>query len=199
VLTRAGVSSGCRLAPGSVLGPGSLLLPDVWLGERARVGIGCIIQSGARVGADAVIGHQVTLESDVVVGYGAMVLSGARVRKGTHVPAGGCFPERVLVSEVSGGEVAPEESSSCSGEGRDPADLIQLLQQWVAEITDSTLPPFTSETDLVGDAGLDSLALAELAARVRQRFHISLRAMELGSDLRVGRLARLIAERATER
>jgi acyl carrier protein len=74
-------------------------------------------------------------------------------------------------------------------------ELIGQLAKWIAEITDGPAPALTPETDLAKDAGLDSLALAELAARVRQTLKIRLRPTELGADLRVGRLADLVLER----
>jgi acyl carrier protein len=136
---------------------------------------------GARVEADAVLGHQVTLESEVVVGEGAVVLSGARVPRGTKIAAGGRWPQPMPSTEIRS-----EASAS---------DLLPLLSQWIAEIVDAPMPALSAETDIVKDAGLDSLALTQLAARVRQRFHVQMRAVEFSNDLRLGRLAALVAER----
>ena len=49
-----------------------------------------------------------------------------------------------------------------------------------------TVRSLAEGTDLVADVGLDSLALAELAARMRMRWKIKIRPGELRTDLRVG-------------
>lgn len=74
-------------------------------------------------------------------------------------------------------------------------EMLADLATWIGEITESDPPVLTEETDLVKDLGLDSLALAELAAKLRRRFQIKLRPGELRTDLRVGRLADFVMER----
>ena len=64
--------------------------------------------------------------------------------------------------------------------------LLALLTTWLSEILDRPAPPLTDATHLVNDVGLDSIALAELAAKVRHRFKIKLRPADLVDDLRVG-------------
>lgn len=73
--------------------------------------------------------------------------------------------------------------------------LIADLAAWIAEITDAEPPALSEETDLVKDLGLDSLALAELAAKMRRKFQIKLRPGELRTDLRVGPIADFVMER----
>jgi acyl carrier protein len=65
-------------------------------------------------------------------------------------------------------------------------ELKKLLGSWIADITGEPPPALTDETDLVKDVGLDSLALAELGAKLRLQFKIKLRPGELVRDLRVG-------------
>ncbi|MBM3270335.1 MAG: hypothetical protein FJZ01_22095 [Candidatus Sericytochromatia bacterium] len=74
-------------------------------------------------------------------------------------------------------------------------ELLQLLAAWVGDITDAAPPPITPETDLVRDLGLDSLALAELAAKARMRFKVRIRPGELAADLRAGAVADLLLSR----
>jgi acyl carrier protein len=73
--------------------------------------------------------------------------------------------------------------------------LMQQMADWIAEITETEPPVITAETELVQDLGLDSLALAELAAKLRMRYRIKLRPGELQSDLRAGRLAQFVLDR----
>ena len=47
----------------------------------------------------------------------------------------------------------------------------------------------------MSDLGLDSLGLAELAARVRTTYQVRLRASEVAADLRVGALVDLLKAR----
>lgn len=74
-------------------------------------------------------------------------------------------------------------------------ELIADLAYWIGDITESDAPTLTEETDLVKDLGLDSLALAELAAKMRRKFQIKLRPGELRTDLRVGRVVDFVLER----
>lgn len=71
-------------------------------------------------------------------------------------------------------------------------ELIQELSTWIAEITDGPAPALTDATDLVADLGLDSLALAELAAKLRLRLKIRLRPGELVGKLQVGQVVDLV-------
>jgi|GEM_PF-3134674 acyl carrier protein len=74
-------------------------------------------------------------------------------------------------------------------------ELITTLSDWIAEITEEPALMLTPETDLVQDLGLDSLALAELTAKLRLRLKIKLRPGELRHDLRVGSLVELVLAR----
>lgn len=76
-------------------------------------------------------------------------------------------------------------------------DLKQELARWIAEITEEEPPVLDEGTDLVLDVGLDSLALAELAAKLRVSLKVKLRPGELRNDLRVGSLLDLIQARLT--
>ena len=75
------------------------------------------------------------------------------------------------------------------------AELIADFASWIADITDKPAPELRDETDLVEDLGLDSLALAELAAMVRKKFKIKLRPGELQDRLKVGLLVDVVLER----
>lgn len=68
-------------------------------------------------------------------------------------------------------------------------ELIGQLAEWIGEITEAEPPVLTEASHLVEDVGLDSLALAELAARMRLRLRIKLKPGELRTDLRVGPVA----------
>lgn len=74
-------------------------------------------------------------------------------------------------------------------------ELMHDLARWIGQITESDPPALVSETDLVKDLGLDSLALAELAAKLRLRFKIKLRPGELRTDLRAGTLCDFVLAR----
>jgi acyl carrier protein len=74
-------------------------------------------------------------------------------------------------------------------------ELTAEASRWIGEILDRDPPPLRDDTDLVRDVGLDSLGLAELAARVRSRHRIRLRPSELRNDLRVGPLIHLVLSR----
>ena len=74
-------------------------------------------------------------------------------------------------------------------------ELIARLAGWIGEINDTAPPAITRETDLMSDLGLDSLGLAELAARVRTTYQVRLRASEVAADLRVGALVDLLKAR----
>lgn len=76
-------------------------------------------------------------------------------------------------------------------------ELIAKLAAWIGEIMEADAPALTEETHLVEDLGLDSLALAELAARLRRELQIKLKPGEMRTDLRVGPLLDFIeAKRA---
>ncbi len=74
-------------------------------------------------------------------------------------------------------------------------EILQQLSEWVGDITDSPPPPITAQTHLQQDLGLDSLALAELAAKLRMRFKVKLRPGELVNDLRAGAVADFVLSR----
>ena len=67
-------------------------------------------------------------------------------------------------------------------------ELKASLAKWIADITEEAPPALEEHTDLSRDLGLDSLALAELAARVRRELKVKLKPGELAKDLRVSAL-----------
>jgi acyl carrier protein len=75
------------------------------------------------------------------------------------------------------------------------AELVAELATWIGQILEAAPPALDDDTDLVADLGLDSLALAELAAKLRMRHKIKLRPTELASDLRVGPIVDLVLAR----
>lgn len=77
--------------------------------------------------------------------------------------------------------------------GRD--ELRRTLADWIGEILEGAAPALDDATDLVADLALDSLALAELAARLRATFKIRLKPGELAADLRVGKVLDLVMSR----
>jgi acyl carrier protein len=79
-----------------------------------------------------------------------------------------------------------------------PEVLTAQLSQWISDITEKPAPSLTPETDLAQDLGLDSLALAELSAKVRVHYKIKLRAGELRNSLAVGPLVALVRTRLSE-
>lgn len=74
-------------------------------------------------------------------------------------------------------------------------ELRAALATWVGEITEAAPPALTDQTDLVKDLGLDSLAIAELAARTRRQLKVKVAASDLVQDLRVGALVDLVLAR----
>ncbi len=74
-------------------------------------------------------------------------------------------------------------------------ELVRTLAGWIGDICEADPPPLTEQTDLAQDLGLDSLALAELAAKLRFKFKIRLRPGELQGQLRVGPLLDLVLQR----
>jgi len=74
-------------------------------------------------------------------------------------------------------------------------ELKALLTQWVGEILEQAPPALTDETDLMVDLGLDSLAVAELASKLRQKLKVKLVAGDIAQDLRVGPLLDLVLKR----
>jgi acyl carrier protein len=69
------------------------------------------------------------------------------------------------------------------------------LASWIGQITESEPPALADDTHLVEDLGLDSLALAELAAKLRSKLKIRVRPGELAADLRVGKVLDLVLSR----
>ena len=87
----------------------------------------------------------------------------------------------------------PEPGPLAPDTGREA--LIAQLAAWIGEITEAEAPVLAEGTDLVADVGLDSLALAELAARMRLRWKIKIRPGELRTDLRVGPIVDFVREK----
>lgn len=75
-------------------------------------------------------------------------------------------------------------------------EMLVTLAVWIGEITEQPPPRLTADTDLVGDLALDSLALAELGARLYLCHKVRLRPTELANALRAGALVDLVRERA---
>ena len=71
-------------------------------------------------------------------------------------------------------------------------ELLDRVADWIGEITEGAKPELSDQTHLVEDLGLDSLALAELAARMRRELGIKLKPGELRTDLRAGAVADFI-------
>lgn len=74
-------------------------------------------------------------------------------------------------------------------------EFLAQVAAWIGDITDAPPPAIGPETDLQKDLGLDSLALAELAAKLRMRFKVKLRPGELVTDLRAGAIADFVLAR----
>lgn len=73
-------------------------------------------------------------------------------------------------------------------------ELVAQLAGWIGDITGDA-PALADDTDLVADLGLDSLALAELASRLRRATGVRLKPGELRQDLRVGAIVDLVMAR----
>lgn len=67
-------------------------------------------------------------------------------------------------------------------------ELKASLSKWISDITEEAPPALEEHTDLAKDLGLDSLALAELAARVRRELKVKLKPGEMAKDLKVSSL-----------
>jgi acyl carrier protein len=78
-------------------------------------------------------------------------------------------------------------------------DLTKILAEWIGEIMEQEPPELTSGTDLIKDLALDSLSLAELAARLRLRYRIQIRPSEILNRLQVGTLIDLIERKLLEK
>ena len=78
-------------------------------------------------------------------------------------------------------------------------ELFSVLARWIADICESEPPVLEEQTDLAADLGLDSLALAELAAKLRFKFKIKLRPGEIQHELRVGPLADLVLQKLRDK
>ena len=74
-------------------------------------------------------------------------------------------------------------------------ELLATMAAWIAEITETEVAAITPETHLVNDLGLDSLALAELAGKLRVRLQIKLKPGEIRGDLRAGAVADVVLAR----
>jgi len=116
-----------RLAPGSWVAPGAIVVGDVQLGPQASVWYGCVLRAdggsirvGERsniqdgsvahadehgdvvVGEGVSVGHRAVLHGCVVedgclVGMGAVVLTGARIGAGSLVAAGAVVREGAVI------------------------------------------------------------------------------------------------------
>lgn len=73
--------------------------------------------------------------------------------------------------------------------------MLQTMAEWIGDITERIPPHLTFDTDLVKDLALDSLALAELGARVRLQYHVQLRPAEMATALRVGAIIDLVQDK----
>jgi acyl carrier protein len=73
--------------------------------------------------------------------------------------------------------------------------LLKVLAEWIGEITEQPPPHLTNDTDLVKDLALDSLAMAELGARVWLRYRVHVRSSEVANAPRVGALVDLVQTR----
>jgi acyl carrier protein len=73
--------------------------------------------------------------------------------------------------------------------------LLNAMAEWIGEITEQPPPQLTNETDLVKDLALDSLAMAELGARVWLRYKVHVRASEVANAPRIGALVELVRTR----
>jgi acyl carrier protein len=78
-------------------------------------------------------------------------------------------------------------------------EFIQILAKWIGEIMEREPPDLKPETDLLKDLSLDSLALAELAARLRVQYQIQIRPSELLNRLQVGVLVDLVHQKLLEK
>ena len=104
VVAPAYVASGCRVAPGAIVGGRTVLGRGVQVGEGAHVE-SSVLLDGARVGArstvrgsilgpDASIGEHCHLDTGVVLGAGVtlgsenILAAGARIFPGVHLPDG---------------------------------------------------------------------------------------------------------------
>ena len=74
-------------------------------------------------------------------------------------------------------------------------ELLATMSTWIAEITEGEAPVLTPETHLVHELGLDSLALAELAGKLRVRMKVKLKPGEIRNDLRAGAVADVVLSR----
>lgn len=74
-------------------------------------------------------------------------------------------------------------------------ELRQAMAEAIALITEGEAPELREDTHLVQDLGLDSLALAELAAKLRRQVQVRLRPAEFRADLRVGAVLDLVLSR----
>ena len=70
--------------------------------------------------------------------------------------------------------------------------LLGLMATWIGEITEADAPLLAADTHLVNDLGLDSLALAELAGKLRVRLKVKLKPGEIRGDLHAGALADVV-------
>jgi len=74
-------------------------------------------------------------------------------------------------------------------------EMLVMLAGWIGEITQRNPPRLTDGTHLVGDLGLESLALAELGSRLRLHYRVRLRPTEVAGALRAGALVDLVRDK----
>jgi acyl carrier protein len=76
--------------------------------------------------------------------------------------------------------------------------MTQTLAEWISQVTEKDAPALTDRTHLVNDLGLDSLALAELGAKLRFQLKVKLRPGELQDALEVGPLLDVVMKKLQE-
>ena len=75
------------VSPTAQLGPGTVVLPQCYVGARVRAGRGCILNAGAVVDHDAVLGQAVHAAPGAIVKAGARVDDCIKVDSGRVVPS----------------------------------------------------------------------------------------------------------------
>jgi sugar O-acyltransferase (sialic acid O-acetyltransferase NeuD family) len=100
----AAIGSDNRLAPGVVVGVGSVITTNVTLGRHTHVNVGCSVQHDAVLGdyvtvsPGVFVNGDVTIGDDVFLGTGAIVTRGCTVGAGATIGAGA-----VVLDDVAAG------------------------------------------------------------------------------------------------